>query len=122
MLFHQREIGRMGDLEIALVAFGYFDIRPRDFAQRGVIRGRDAFVAQSAEDVSTANNSVSSAPLVVGQTLVPAIVGIWLLGDAVREGWVAAVVVGMTLAVAGAVLLSRTTVGPEPASVPGLAR
>lgn len=64
----------------------------------------------------------SSAPLVVGQTLVPAIVGIWLLGDAVREGWVAAVVVGMAFAVAGAVLLSRTTVGPEPASVPGLAR
>ena len=39
----------------------------------------------------------SSAPLVVGQTLVPAIVGIWLLGDSVREGWVAAVVLGMTL-------------------------
>ena len=38
----------------------------------------------------------SSAPLVVGQTLVPALVGLWLLGDAVREGWVAAVVVGMT--------------------------
>ena len=64
----------------------------------------------------------SSAPLVVGQTLVPALVGLWLLGDSVREGWVAAVVLGMTLAVAGAVLLSRTTVGPEPASVPGLAR
>ena len=64
----------------------------------------------------------SSAPLVVGQTLVPALVGLWLLGDSIREGWVAAVVLGMTLAVAGAVLLSRTTVGPEPASVPGLAR
>ena len=64
----------------------------------------------------------SSAPLVVGQTLVPALVGLWLLGDSVRDGWVAAVVLGMTLAVAGAVLLSRTTVGPEPASVPGLAR
>jgi hypothetical protein len=64
----------------------------------------------------------SSAPLVVGQTLVPALVGIWLLGDSVRDGWVAAVVLGMSLAVAGAVLLSRTTVGPEPASVPGLAR
>jgi len=63
----------------------------------------------------------SSAPLVVGQTLVPALVGIWALGDSVRDGWVAGVASGMALAVTGAVLLSRTTVDPETASDPALA-
>ena len=63
----------------------------------------------------------SSAPLVVGQTLVPALVGIWALGDSVRDGWVAGVVLGMALAVTGAVLLSRTTADPETASDPALA-
>jgi drug/metabolite transporter (DMT)-like permease len=57
--------------------------------------------------------AASSAPLVVCQTLVPAVVGIWLLGDAVREGWAGAVAVavGMAAAIVGAILLSRTTAG-----------
>ena len=58
----------------------------------------------------------SSAPLVVGQTLVPALVGIWVLDDSVRDGWVAGVAAGMALAVTGAVLLSRAT-APRPESV-----
>lgn len=64
----------------------------------------------------------ASAPLVVGQTLVPALVGIWALGDSVRDGWVVVVVVGMTLAVGGAVLLSRSTAGPVSPSSAGPAR
>jgi drug/metabolite transporter (DMT)-like permease len=63
----------------------------------------------------------SSAPLVVCQTLVPALVGIWALDDAVRDGWAAVVVAGMALAVTGAVLLSRTTADPETASDAALA-
>lgn len=58
----------------------------------------------------------SSAPLVVGQTLVPALVGLWALDDSIRDGWVAAVVLGMAFAVTGAVLLSRTTAGAEAAA------
>lgn len=54
----------------------------------------------------------ASAPLVVGQTMVPALLGIWALGDSVRDGWVVVVALGMTLAVGGAVLLSRSTAGP----------
>ena len=53
----------------------------------------------------------SSAPLVVGQTLVPALVGIWVLGDSVRDGWAAAVTIGMAAAIGGAIVLSRTTAG-----------
>ena len=57
--------------------------------------------------------AASSAPLVVCQTLVPAVVGIWFLGDEVRDGWVGvvAVTVGMAAAIVGAILLSRTTAG-----------
>ena len=53
------------------------------------------------------------------QTGVPALVGVILLGDQVRPGWGAAVVVGLVLAVAGTVLLSgeqqtrRGAAGPE---------
>ena len=59
--------------------------------------------------------AASSAPLVVCQTLVPAVVGIWFLGDAVRDGWVGvvAVTVGMVAAIVGAILLSRTTAGQD---------
>ena len=50
----------------------------------------------------------TTAPLVVGQMLVPSLVGVALLGDGVRAGWSAAVVAGLVLAIAGAVVLSRS--------------
>jgi drug/metabolite transporter (DMT)-like permease len=53
-----------------------------------------------------------TAPLIVAQTFVPALVGVWLLGDQVRDGWWPAVVAGLLLATTGAVLLSRDEVGP----------
>ncbi len=49
----------------------------------------------------------SSAPMIVTQTFVPAVVGLVWLGDGVREGWGAASAVGLVLATAGAVLLGR---------------
>ena len=59
--------------------------------------------------------AASSAPLVVGQTLVPAAVGIWFLGDEVREGvvGVVAVAAGMVAAIVGAILLGRATAGAD---------
>ncbi len=59
---------------------------------------------------------VSTAPLVTAQTGVPALVGVVLLGDQVRPGWGAAVVVGLVLAVAGTILLSgeQQTAGERP--------
>jgi drug/metabolite transporter (DMT)-like permease len=51
--------------------------------------------------------TTSTAALVVTQTAVPAVVGVWLLGDSVRPGWTAAAVVGFLLALAGAFALAR---------------
>lgn len=49
----------------------------------------------------------ATAPLVVGETVAPAIVGLLLLGDQPREGWGWVATLGFVLAVAGAVSLSR---------------
>lgn len=57
-----------------------------------------------------------TAPLIVVQTIVPALVGVALLGDGVRNGWWPAVVVGLVLATTGAVLLSRDHPSGSPAS------
>jgi len=70
--------------------------------------------------------SAVTAPLIVGQTFVPALVGVALLGDGVRDGWWPAAAAGIVLATAGAVLLSLDVPsrdhpsGPR-AAVPGSA-
>ena len=51
--------------------------------------------------------TVATAPLVVGETIAPALVGITLLGDRPREGWAWAAVLGFALAVGGAVGMAR---------------
>lgn len=57
----------------------------------------------------------ATAPLVVAQTLGPAIVGLLLLGDQARPGWGVVGAVGFLLAVTGAVSLSRHGEVEEPA-------
>ena len=49
----------------------------------------------------------ATAPLVVGETVFPAIVGILLLGDAPRPGWGWVGAIGFALAVGGALSLAR---------------
>ena len=49
----------------------------------------------------------ATAPLVVGETVAPALVGLLLLGDQPREGWGWVATLGFALAVGGAVSLSR---------------
>ena len=49
----------------------------------------------------------ATAPLVVGETVAPALVGLLLLGDHARPGWGWVALVGFTLSVAGAVSLAR---------------
>lgn len=51
--------------------------------------------------------TAATAPLVVGETVAPALVGILLLGDRPREGWEVVAVIGFVLAVAGALSLAR---------------
>lgn len=49
----------------------------------------------------------ATAPLVVGETVLPALVGLILLGDHARPGWGVPATAGFLLAVGAAVLLSR---------------
>lgn len=49
----------------------------------------------------------ATAPLVVGETVAPALVGLFMLGDVPRPGWGWGAALGFSLAVAGALILSR---------------
>jgi drug/metabolite transporter (DMT)-like permease len=51
--------------------------------------------------------TVATAPLVVMETVAPALVGVFLLGDRPREGWAWVAVIGFVLAVGGAISLAR---------------
>lgn len=57
--------------------------------------------------------TVATAPLIVMQTLAPAVVGLVLLGDEVRAGWTAVGVVGFVLTAVGAIALARFEDGPS---------
>ncbi|MEN0129189.1 MAG: hypothetical protein AAGC49_07090 [Brevundimonas sp.] len=49
----------------------------------------------------------ATAPLVVAETVVPALVGVLVLGDETRPGWAGVAVAGFVLAVVGSVALAR---------------
>ena len=51
--------------------------------------------------------ATATGPLIVGQTFLPALVGVVVLGDEVRAGWWPGVLVGLLLATAGAADLAR---------------
>jgi len=76
--------------------------------------GGTAFVLYSL-GLQRASVTVSTAPMIVMQTVVPAVVGIALLGDGVREGRWPLGLAGMAVAVAGAVALARFERGPNTA-------
>jgi drug/metabolite transporter (DMT)-like permease len=77
-------------------------------------------VAMLTYSVALQRGSVTraTAPLVVGETVAPAVVGLLLLGDHARPGWGPVAVVGFVLAVAGAVSLARHGEVEAPPSVP----
>ncbi|RJK95437.1 hypothetical protein [Vallicoccus soli] len=58
----------------------------------------------------------ATGPMVVAQTVVPALVGVLLLGDGIRPGWAVPAVLGLALALHGAVRLGRGRAASEPAS------
>ena len=66
-------------------------------------------LAMVAYSVALQRGSVTqaTAPLVVAETVVPALVGLLLLGDQPRPGWGPVAAVGFVLAVGGAVALAR---------------
>lgn len=51
--------------------------------------------------------TVATAPMIVLQTALPAVVGMLLLGDTVRSGWAVGALVGFVLTAAGSVALVR---------------
>jgi hypothetical protein len=64
--------------------------------------------------------TMTTATVVVAETLMPALVGVLLLGDGTRQGFLWVAVVGFALAVAGALALARfgePSAEPEKASV-----
>ncbi|CAN5717996.1 hypothetical protein BH24ACT11_BH24ACT11_07860 [soil metagenome] len=51
--------------------------------------------------------TAATAPMIVIQTAVPALLGVWVLGDAIRAGWHLPVAVGLVCTLVGAVSLAR---------------
>lgn len=56
----------------------------------------------------------ATAPLVVAETVAPAMIGLWVLGDKSRAGWGWVAVTGFALAVAGSLSLSQHGETPDP--------
>ncbi len=54
----------------------------------------------------------ATAPMIVMQTVTPAVVGVLVLGDDVQDGWLVAAVVGFVLTAIGAIALARFESGP----------
>jgi drug/metabolite transporter (DMT)-like permease len=71
-----------------------------------VLAGAVALLAYSTA-LQRGSVTVATAPLVVGETIAPAVVGLVLLGDHARSGWAGAAVLGFALAVGGAVAMAR---------------
>jgi drug/metabolite transporter (DMT)-like permease len=49
----------------------------------------------------------ATAMMLIGETIPPAVLGVWLLGDSARPGWTPIAVAGFVIAVGGACLLAR---------------
>ncbi len=89
---------------------------PADLGVETILRSPAAYglalagvLAVLAYSLALQRGSVTqaTAPVVVGETIAPALVGILLLGDQPRPGWGWVGAVGFVLAVAGAVGLAR---------------
>ncbi|NPC95299.1 hypothetical protein [Nocardioides sp. zg-DK7169] len=106
-----------GDLSPRHVAGGVDTLLASPATYALVVAGAVAILTYS---VALQRGSVTqaTAPLVVGETVAPALVGLLLLGDQTRPGWGTAAVLGFALAVAGAVSLARhgEVRSPEPQS------
>lgn len=71
-----------------------------------VVAGAVALLAYSTA-LQRGSVTAATAPLVVGETVAPALVGLLVLGDRPRHGWEVVAAVGFALAVGGAVSLAR---------------
>ncbi|MEU4197296.1 hypothetical protein AB0E69_35730 [Kribbella sp. NPDC026611] len=70
------------------------------------ISGALAFILYSLA-LQRGSVTLATTPMIALQTITPAAVGVFVLGDAVRAGWWPAAVVGFLLSAAGSVILVR---------------
>jgi drug/metabolite transporter (DMT)-like permease len=82
------------------------DLLRRPSAYALVVAGAVALLAYSTA-LQRGSVTAATAPLVVGETVAPALVGLLVLGDRPREGWEIVAALGFALAVAGALSLAR---------------
>ena len=78
-----------------------------------LLAGATAFLLYSAA-MQRGSVTTTTAALVITQTAVPALAGVLLLGDRVRDGFLALAVAGFVLALGGAVGLGRYERGLAP--------
>lgn len=71
-----------------------------------MVSGSFAFLLYSLA-LQRGSVTVATAAMIVTQTMVPAALGVLLLGDAVRQGWTAIAGIGLAITAAGAVVLVR---------------
>ncbi|MEI2712708.1 MAG: hypothetical protein V9G04_05270 [Nocardioides sp.] len=71
-----------------------------------VLFGVFAFWAYS-RGLDNADVSVSTATMVVGETVGPALVGVLWLGDGIRDGWTPWVVIGLIVAMLGSITVGH---------------
>lgn len=87
------------------------DIHPLSLLADGAFWGLaiGGLVGFLVHAVALQRGSVTTATVgvVLGETIVPVLVGVWLLGDTTRPGFVPVAVFGFLVAMAGALVLSR---------------
>ncbi|MCW2944706.1 MAG: integral rane protein [Actinoallomurus sp.] len=126
--------GEAGSVALGLVAglgFGFVAIGARvltSLSPLDLLRDPAAYVVASgglvafvffATALQRGSVTTTTAAVVVAETVVPALIGVLLLGDRTRHGFEWVAVVGFLMAVAGALVLARFG---EPATEPDLAR
>jgi len=89
-----------------LPGLGLPDLLTEPIAYALPISGALAFLLYS-QALQRSSVTVATAPMIVLQTAAPAVVGVLMLGDAVRSGWEAGAAVGLMLTAAGASALVR---------------
>jgi drug/metabolite transporter (DMT)-like permease len=78
-----------------------------DPAAYGLVIGAAVALIGYSTALQRGSVTVATAPLVVAETVGPALVGLIMLGDAPRPGWGWVAALGFVLAVAGALSLAR---------------
>lgn len=63
--------------------------------------------------LQTGSVSAAAASLVVGETVIPGVVGVALLGDTFRSGWMPVAIIAFLAAVVGAVAIATSTAVAE---------